>query len=129
MQTSQEYFTIIVYAKFGGQTECIMDNWKIVNETDTTENNAGVRNEEYISTPVSMSVTEAQPLHSSTEWAVKIDSTLNSYSNRYAPIPLPSQPKHSTPNHSSVPTTLDVPGSNSSPCVLTPIIIPTRSQC
>ena len=33
MQTSQEYFTTIVYAKFGGQTECIMDNWKIVNET------------------------------------------------------------------------------------------------
>ena len=31
MQTSQEYFTTIVYAKFGGQTECIMDNWKIVN--------------------------------------------------------------------------------------------------
>ena len=30
-QTSQEYFTTIVYAKFGGQTECIMDNWKIVN--------------------------------------------------------------------------------------------------
>ena len=27
-----EYFTTIVYAKFGGQTECIMDNyWKIVN--------------------------------------------------------------------------------------------------
>ena len=33
MQTSQEYFTTIVYAKFGGQTECIMDNWKIVNDT------------------------------------------------------------------------------------------------
>ena len=31
MQTSQEYFTTIVYAKFGGQTECIMDNWKIGN--------------------------------------------------------------------------------------------------
>ena len=32
MQTSQEYFTTIVYAKFGEQTECIMDNWKIVNK-------------------------------------------------------------------------------------------------
>ena len=32
MQTSQEYFTTIVYANFGEQTECIMDNWKIVNE-------------------------------------------------------------------------------------------------
>ena len=31
MQISQEYFTAIVYAKFGGQTEYIMDNWKIVN--------------------------------------------------------------------------------------------------
>jgi len=32
MQTSQEnYFTIIVSAKFGGLTECIMDNWKIEN--------------------------------------------------------------------------------------------------
>ena len=36
MQTSQEYFTTIVYAKFGGQTECIMDNWKIVNGQDTS---------------------------------------------------------------------------------------------
>ena len=32
MQTSQEYFTTTVYAKFGGQTECIMDNRKIVNK-------------------------------------------------------------------------------------------------
>ena len=31
MQTSQENFTTIVYAKFGGLTECIMDNWEIVN--------------------------------------------------------------------------------------------------
>ena len=31
MQTSQEYLTTIVYAKFGAQTECVMDNWKIVN--------------------------------------------------------------------------------------------------
>ena len=34
MQTSQEYFTTIVYAKFGGRTECIMDNWKIVNSAN-----------------------------------------------------------------------------------------------
>ena len=34
MQTSQEYFTTMVYAKFGGQTECIMGNWKIENMTD-----------------------------------------------------------------------------------------------
>ena len=31
MQTSQENFRTIVYAKFGGQTESVMDNWKIVN--------------------------------------------------------------------------------------------------
>ena len=31
MQTSQEHFTTIVYARFGGQTECIMGNWKIEN--------------------------------------------------------------------------------------------------
>jgi len=55
------------------------------------ENNADVHSEECISTPASMSVTEAQSFYSSTEWAVKIDSILNSY----APIPLPSQPNHS----------------------------------
>ena len=33
MHTSHEHFTTIVYAKFGGQTECIMGNWKIENET------------------------------------------------------------------------------------------------
>ena len=31
MHISQEHFTTIVYAKFGGQTECIMGNWKIEN--------------------------------------------------------------------------------------------------
>ena len=28
---SQEHFKTISYAKFGGQTECIMGNWKTVN--------------------------------------------------------------------------------------------------
>ena len=28
---SQEHFKTMSYAKFGGQTECIMGNWKIVN--------------------------------------------------------------------------------------------------
>ena len=32
---SQGHFKTISYAKFGGQTECIMGNWKIVN-TDST---------------------------------------------------------------------------------------------
>ena len=32
MQYSQEHLKTMVYAKFGGQTECIMGNWKIENE-------------------------------------------------------------------------------------------------
>ena len=31
MQYSQELLKTMVYAKFGGQTECIMGNWKIEN--------------------------------------------------------------------------------------------------
>ncbi len=31
MQSSQENLKTIVYAKFGGQTKCIMGNWKIEN--------------------------------------------------------------------------------------------------
>ena len=31
MQYSQEHLKTMVYAEFGGQTECIMGNWKIVN--------------------------------------------------------------------------------------------------
>ena len=88
-------------------------------DTDTSENNADIHEEECINTPASMSVTEAQSFYSSTEWAIKIDTTLNCY----APIPLPSQPNHSTHNHSSAPITVDVSASNSSPHVLTPIII------
>ena len=33
MQSSQENLKTMVYAKFGGQTKCIMGNWKIVNRT------------------------------------------------------------------------------------------------
>ena len=36
MHISQEHFTTIVYAKFGGQTKCIMGNWKIVNSLALT---------------------------------------------------------------------------------------------
>ena len=32
MQNSQEHLKTMVYAEFGGQTECIMGNWKIENE-------------------------------------------------------------------------------------------------
>ena len=31
MQYSQEHLKTMVYAKFEGQTECIMGNWKIEN--------------------------------------------------------------------------------------------------
>ena len=31
MQYSQEHLKTMVYVKFGGQTECIMGNWKIEN--------------------------------------------------------------------------------------------------
>ena len=33
MQYSQEYLKTMVYAEFGGQTECIMGNWKIENSS------------------------------------------------------------------------------------------------
>ena len=90
-------------------------------DTDTFENNEDIQEDECISTPASMTVTEAQSFYSSTEWSVKIDSTLNSY----ATIPLPSQPNHCIHNHSSAPTSVHVhvSHSNSSPRVLTPIII------
>ena len=31
MQYSQEHLKTMIYAEFGGQTECIMGNWKIEN--------------------------------------------------------------------------------------------------
>ena len=34
MQYSQEHLKTMVYAEFGGHTECIMGNWKIENETN-----------------------------------------------------------------------------------------------
>ena len=36
MQYSQEHLKTMVYAKFGGQTECIMGNWKIENAQPNT---------------------------------------------------------------------------------------------
>ena len=35
MQYSQEHLKTMVYAEFGGQTECIMGNWKIENKKST----------------------------------------------------------------------------------------------
>ena len=34
MQYSQEHLKTMVYAEFGGQTECIMGNWKIENSVN-----------------------------------------------------------------------------------------------
>ena len=36
MQYSQEHLKTMVYAEFGGQTECIMGNWKIENGDGTS---------------------------------------------------------------------------------------------
>ena len=36
MQYSQEHLKTMVYAEFGGQTECIMGNWKIENGKENT---------------------------------------------------------------------------------------------
>ena len=59
MQTSQEHFTTIVYAKFGGQTECIMGNWKgrmyracsTFRNTGTPEHHGTFRNNRKTGTP------------------------------------------------------------------------------
>ena len=53
MQTT-EYFTTIVYAKLGGQTECIMDNWKIVKENSLAGGTEKM--------PVSMGFIELEPI-------------------------------------------------------------------
>ena len=37
MQYSQEHLKTMVYAEFGGQTECIMGNWKIENFQNKVE--------------------------------------------------------------------------------------------
>ena len=43
MQYSQEHLKTMVYAEFGGQTECIMGNWKIENEYRTFFDNSAIR--------------------------------------------------------------------------------------
>ena len=44
MQYSQEHLKTMVYAEFGGQTECIMGNWKIENTWNgyTAENQEAI---------------------------------------------------------------------------------------
>ena len=37
MQYSPEHLKTMVYAKFGGQTECIMGNWKIENRSSVLQ--------------------------------------------------------------------------------------------
>ena len=53
MQYSQEHLKTMVYAEFGGQTECIMGNWKIENANPTE--------------------------HKTTFWARKVSGTFESY--------------------------------------------------
>ena len=43
MQYSQEHLKTMVYAKFGGQTECIMGNWKIENYVNVLKTKASIR--------------------------------------------------------------------------------------
>ena len=86
------------------------------NDTAAFESNKDIHDEERISTPAAMSVTEAQSFYSSAEWATKVHSTVNSY----ATIPLPSHPNH---NHSSAQPTVHESNSNTPSHVLTPITI------
>ena len=86
------------------------------NDTVAVESNEDIHEEEGISTPAAMSVTEAQSFYSSAEWATKVDSTVGSY----AAIPLPSHPNH---NHSSAQPTVHESNSNTPSHVLTPITI------
>ena len=43
MQYSQEHLKTMVYAKFGGQTECIMGNWKIENRPFAASHSRGTK--------------------------------------------------------------------------------------
>lgn len=86
------------------------------NDTAAFESNEDIHDEERISTPAAMSVTEAQSFYSSAEWATKVHSTVNSY----ATVPLPSHPNH---NHSSAQPTVHESNSNTPSHVLTPITI------
>ena len=43
MQYSQEHLKTMVYAKFGGQTECIMGNSKIVNGPFAASHSRGTK--------------------------------------------------------------------------------------
>ena len=62
MQYSQEHLKRMVYAEFGGQTECIMGNWKIENFCQEWPSDAGqvnwvdaiceLRTEELIKRPI-----------------------------------------------------------------------------
>ena len=45
MQYSQEHLQTMVYAEFGGQTECIMGNWKIENRPFPSSKNPDFQNE------------------------------------------------------------------------------------
>ena len=86
-------FTIcLVPLKNKGQKLANTFNNRLLNskDPDTVENNEYIHEQECIRTPASTGVTEAQSLYFSTEWAMKIDNTLN----KYPTIPLSSQPNY-----------------------------------
>ena len=53
MQYSQEHLKTMVYAEFGGQTQCIMGNWKIENCLDLPDTHHLVITTKSHSCPVS----------------------------------------------------------------------------
>ena len=59
MQYSQEHLKTMVYAKFGGQTECIMGNWKIGNSFQFLlfkDNSPRCRKHKYFKVPLNLHV-------------------------------------------------------------------------
>ena len=63
MQYSQEHLKTMVYAEFGGQTECVMGNWKIENKRNCVHN------------AVTLWYPERVPsISASLEWPAYIDS-------------------------------------------------------
>ena len=63
MQYSQEHLKTMVYAEFGGKTECIMGNWKIENGNVSRWGNAPCQGRIYVTSPVPIAFYLADVLH------------------------------------------------------------------
>ena len=90
----------------------------------TEETDDGHQEDEYSSAPsTNMNVSDAEMFYTSKEWSQKVQNTLNTY----ATIPMPSRANHSISNqpNSAQNTSLNP---NSSPRVLTPILIPPNNH-